>query len=144
MELLDIDVLELARQLTITESQLYQKIRPSECLLRSKESKTDHHDNIANFIRRSNRVSFLPAFDSRFTDAPIQVANWVAYAILCKDEPRRRASIMKHFISVADVCSFVKLQCSTNAFPIALQAHSEFFDYVSYRIWPELVTYPSA
>ncbi|KAG1763011.1 ras GEF [Suillus occidentalis] len=88
MELLDIDVLELARQLTITESQLYQKIRPSECLLRSKESKADHHDNIANFIRRSNRVSFLPA-----------CANWVAYAILCKDEPRRRASIMKHFIS---------------------------------------------
>ncbi|KAG2034848.1 ras guanine nucleotide exchange factor domain-containing protein [Suillus americanus] len=87
MELLDIDTLELARQLTITESQLYQKIRPSECLLRSKESKTDHHDNIANFIRRSNRVSFLAA------------PNWVAYAILCKDEPRRRASIMKHFIS---------------------------------------------
>lgn len=91
MELLDIDVLELARQLTITESQLYQKIRPSECLRRSKESKTDHHDNIANFIRRSNRV-----------------ANWVAYAILCKDEPRRRASIMKHFISVADRCRHIQ------------------------------------
>ncbi|KAG1879209.1 ras GEF [Suillus subluteus] len=91
MELLDIDSLELARQLTITESQLYQKIRPSECLLRSKESKTDHHDNIANFIRRSNRV-----------------ANWVAYAILCKDEPRRRASIMKHFISVADRCRHIQ------------------------------------
>ncbi|KAG1898196.1 ras GEF [Suillus fuscotomentosus] len=91
MELLDIDALELARQLTITESQLYQKIRPSECLLRSKESKTDHHDNIANFIRRSNRV-----------------ANWVAYAILCKDEPRRRASIMKHFISVADRCRHIQ------------------------------------
>ncbi|KAG1749328.1 ras GEF [Suillus lakei] len=91
MELLDIDALELARQLTITESQLYQKIRPSECLLRSKESKTDHHDNIANFIRRSNRV-----------------ANWVAYAILCKDEPRRRASIMKHFITVADRCRHIQ------------------------------------
>lgn len=91
MELLDIDALELARQLTITESQLYQKIRPSECLLRSKESKTDHHDNIANFIRRSNRV-----------------ANWVAYAILCKDEPRRRASIMKHFITVADRCKHIQ------------------------------------
>ncbi|KAG2340122.1 ras GEF [Suillus weaverae] len=91
MELLEIDALELARQLTITESQLYQKIRPSECLLRSKESKTDHHDNIANFIRRSNRV-----------------ANWVAYAILCKDEPRRRASIMKHFITVADRCRHIQ------------------------------------
>jgi len=56
IELLDIDPLELARQLTITESQLYLKIRPSECLQRSKQSKAEYHDGIANFIRRSNRV----------------------------------------------------------------------------------------
>jgi hypothetical protein len=39
---------------------------------------------------------------------------------------------------------FVKLQCLTYVFPTALQAHTEFFDYVSHRIWPKLVTYPSA
>ena len=58
IELLDIDPLELARQLTITESQLYLKIQPSECLQRSKQSRTEFHDGVANFIRRSNRVCF--------------------------------------------------------------------------------------
>lgn len=53
---MDVDPLELARQLTILESQLYQKIRPMECLLRSREQKTDHNDNIARVIQTSNRV----------------------------------------------------------------------------------------
>ncbi|EGO23692.1 hypothetical protein SERLADRAFT_469896 [Serpula lacrymans var. lacrymans S7.9] len=87
IDLLDIDALELARQLTITESQLYLKIRPIECLHRSKQQKTDYNDNIAIFIRRSNRI-----------------ANWVAYAVLCKEDSRRRASVMKHFINIADRC----------------------------------------
>ncbi|KIJ14919.1 hypothetical protein PAXINDRAFT_115260 [Paxillus involutus ATCC 200175] len=86
-ELLDIDPLELARQLTITESQLYQKIRPSECLQRSRQSRTEYHDGVANFIRRSNRI-----------------AHWVTYSILCKDDYRRRAALMKQFILVADRC----------------------------------------
>lgn len=60
MKLLDIDSLELARQLTILESQLYQKIRPMECLQRSREQKTDHNDNIAAVIQTSNRVCSLP------------------------------------------------------------------------------------
>ena len=54
--LLDVDPLELARQLTIVESQLYQRIRPIECLSRSREQKTDHNDNIARVIQTSNRV----------------------------------------------------------------------------------------
>jgi len=86
-ELLGIDPLELARQLTITESQLYQKIRPSECLQRSRQSRTEYHDGVANFIRRSNRI-----------------AHWVTYSILCKDDYRRRAALMKQFILVADRC----------------------------------------
>ena len=60
LKLLDVDPLELARQLTIMESQLYQKIRPMECLQRSREQKGEHNDNIAAVIRTSNRVSVLP------------------------------------------------------------------------------------
>jgi len=56
LKLLDIDSLELARQLTIMESHLYQKIRPVECLQRSREQKTDHNDNIARVIQTSNQV----------------------------------------------------------------------------------------
>ena len=40
-------------------------------------------------------------------DSPIlkdlQIAHWVTYSILCKDDPRRRAAVMKQFIQVADV-----------------------------------------
>jgi son of sevenless-like protein len=48
--------MELARQLTLMESQLYQKIKPVECLQRSREQKTENVDNITTVIQTSNRV----------------------------------------------------------------------------------------
>ena len=58
LKLLDIDPLELARQLTIMEAQLYKKIRPMECLQRSREQRVGrNNDNIAAIIQLSNRVS---------------------------------------------------------------------------------------
>jgi len=56
LKLLDIEPLELARQLTLIESALYQKIRPMECLQRAREQKGDNLDNIAMVIQTSNRV----------------------------------------------------------------------------------------
>lgn len=56
LKLQDVDPLELARQLTILESQLYQRIRPMECLTRAREQKTENIDNIAIVIQTSNRV----------------------------------------------------------------------------------------
>jgi len=58
LKLLDIDPLELARQLTILESSLYHKIKPLECLTRSREQK-ENADNISNSIQTSNRVRFF-------------------------------------------------------------------------------------
>ncbi|KAH7926456.1 ras GEF [Leucogyrophana mollusca] len=87
LKLLDIDPLELSRQLTIMESHLYQKIRPMECLQRSREQKTDHNDNIARVIQTSNRI-----------------ANWVADSVLSHEDSRKRALVVKQFISVADRC----------------------------------------
>ena len=63
LKLLDIDALELARQLTILESSLYQKIKPLECLTRSREQK-ENADNISNSIQTSNRVRFFLSFTS--------------------------------------------------------------------------------
>jgi son of sevenless-like protein len=57
LKLLDIDPLELARQLTIMESQLYQRIRPMECLQRAREQRTENIDNITVVIQTSNKVS---------------------------------------------------------------------------------------
>ncbi|KIK01927.1 hypothetical protein K443DRAFT_678064 [Laccaria amethystina LaAM-08-1] len=87
LKLLDIDPLELARQLTIMESLLYQKIKPMECLQRSREQKTEHVDNITTVIQTSNRI-----------------ACWVADAVLSKEDARKRAQVVKHLISVADRC----------------------------------------
>ncbi|KAH9480568.1 Cell division control protein 25 [Psilocybe cubensis] len=87
LKLLDIDPLELARQLTIMESQLYQKIKPMECLQRSREQKTENIDNITTVIQTSNRI-----------------ADWVAESILTKEDSRRRAQVIKHLIAVADRC----------------------------------------
>lgn len=87
LKLLDIDPLELARQLTLMESQLYQKIKPMECLQRSREQRTENVDNITTVIQTSNRI-----------------ADWVADSILEKEDARRRAQVVKHLISVADRC----------------------------------------
>ena len=86
MKLSDVDPLEMARQLTLMESQLYQKIRPIECLQRSRDQKGDVDDNISLVIQFANKI-----------------ANWVADTILSKDDSRRRASVVKNFISIADV-----------------------------------------
>lgn len=57
IKLLDIDPIEIARQLTLMEFSMYKKIRPMECLLRSKESKPGKHkDSFSEIIQLSNRV----------------------------------------------------------------------------------------
>lgn len=74
LKLLDIEPLELARQLTIMESQLYQRIRPMECLQRAREQKTENNDNITTVIQTSNRVTkfFCPMMnDARLTTSSI-------------------------------------------------------------------------
>jgi son of sevenless-like protein len=56
LKLLDIDPLELARQLTIMESKMYQRIKPIEALKRAREQKMDVVDDIGMVIQTSNRV----------------------------------------------------------------------------------------
>ena len=55
--MLDIDPIELSRQLTLMEATLYKRIRPMECIQRSRESKPGKlQDNITSIIQLSNRV----------------------------------------------------------------------------------------
>lgn len=58
-QLLDIDPKELARQLTILESNLYNKIRPVDCLNKawSQTDRPESGENIKAMILTSNRVS---------------------------------------------------------------------------------------
>lgn len=91
LKFLDIDVTEFARQLTIIESRLYGKIKPTECLNKTWQKKVadgepDPAPNVKALILHSN-----------------QMTNWVAEMILAQSDVKKRVVVIKHFVSVADV-----------------------------------------
>lgn len=88
LKFLDLDPLELARQLTLIESQIYTMIRPQECLNKAWSQKgTNDAPNIKEMIKKTN-----------------QITGWVAETILMEGDVKKRSLVMKHFISVAEVC----------------------------------------
>ena len=92
LKFLDIDALEFARQLTIIESKLYGKIKPTECLNKTwqkkiKEGEADPAENVKALILHSN-----------------QLTNWVAQMILTQQDVKRRVVVIKHFVTIADKC----------------------------------------
>ncbi|KAF2452621.1 cell division control protein-like protein Cdc25 [Lineolata rhizophorae] len=92
LKFLDFDTTEFARQLTVIESRLYGKIRPTECLNKTWQKKLapgepDPASNVKAVILHSN-----------------QLTNWVAQMILTQNDAKRRVAVIKHFVSVADKC----------------------------------------
>ncbi|PKY00704.1 ras GEF [Aspergillus campestris IBT 28561] len=85
MKLGEIDPTEMARQLTILESQLYCRIRHLDWL--NKAWTTEAHTGINAMILHSN-----------------QLANWVVEVILGQCDMKRRVGMMKYFIQVAEKC----------------------------------------
>ena len=91
LKFLDIDATEFARQLTIIESKLYGKIKPTECLNKTWQKKVASEEsepapNVKALILHSN-----------------QLTNWVAEMILTQTDVKKRVVVIKHFVSVADV-----------------------------------------
>jgi son of sevenless-like protein len=91
LKFLDIDATEFARQLTIIESRLYGKIKPTECLNKTWQRKVAPDDpepaaNVKALILHSN-----------------QLTNWVAEMILTQSDVKKRVVVIKHFVSVAEV-----------------------------------------
>jgi len=92
LKFLDIDSTEFARQLTIVESKLYGKIKPTECLNKTWQKKVGEHDpepapNVKALILHSN-----------------QLTNWVAEMILTQLDVKKRVVVIKHFVLVAEKC----------------------------------------
>lgn len=89
LKFLDIDPVEFARQLTIIESSLYSKVKPTECLNKTwhRKDEADVAPNIKALILHSN-----------------QLTNWVAELILTQSDVKKRVVVIKHFVSVADKC----------------------------------------
>ncbi|EIW67419.1 hypothetical protein TREMEDRAFT_33759 [Tremella mesenterica DSM 1558] len=86
LRITDISPLELARQLTIMESQHFQKIKAVECLNKAwaKEEGLKAAPNVRWVILTANRM-----------------AGWVALQILSSRDVKVRAGIMKFFIQTA-------------------------------------------
>lgn len=103
LKFLDIDATEFARQLTIIESRLYGKIKPTECLNKTWQKKLapgepDPASNVKALILHSN-----------------QLTNWVAQMILTQQDVKRRVIVIKHFVNVADVSFAVSdAMCAAN------------------------------
>ncbi|KAI6361449.1 hypothetical protein MCOR25_006485 [Pyricularia grisea] len=92
LKFLDIDVIEFARQLTIIESRLYAKIKPTECLNKTWQKKQGEGEpepapNVKALILHSN-----------------QMTNWVAEMILAQSDVKKRVVVIRHFVAVADRC----------------------------------------
>ncbi|RLV86843.1 Cell division control protein 25 [Meyerozyma sp. JA9] len=89
-KLLDIDYVELARQLTIREFKLYSKITKHACIAKvwgRKSGLSESTESIAHFIKASN-----------------QLTNFVAYMILRKPDVKKRVQVIRYFVQVAEKC----------------------------------------
>ncbi|KAI8982521.1 ras guanine nucleotide exchange factor domain-containing protein [Pilobolus umbonatus] len=91
IKFLELDPHELARQMTIMDFSLYSRIKPVECLDKNwglPDTDTIHiAANVKASIEHSN-----------------QVTAWVTDSILAKEELKKRAGVMKHWIFVAEKC----------------------------------------
>lgn len=87
LNLLDIQPLEFARQLTIMEANAFQRIKPAECLNKAwlqTNAPTPLAPNIQKVTSMHNRTSL-----------------WCSSLILQQGDPKSRASVIKYFIKVA-------------------------------------------
>jgi hypothetical protein len=78
--------MEIARQMTLIEYQIFEKIQPKECLSQAwnKANRKEVAPNITEMIDRTNRV-----------------VNWVAAEILQYDKTSKRTYAIRKFIKIA-------------------------------------------
>lgn len=89
--ILDLEPLEVARQLCLLESRLFNAIQASECLGKAWSDPKMHKyaENIRAMIERSN-----------------QLTAWVASSIILEENVKIRVKLVQHFLVIADVRFF--------------------------------------
>ncbi|CDK27463.1 unnamed protein product [Kuraishia capsulata CBS 1993] len=94
ISLREIEALELARQFSLIQFELYEKINETELLSRAwsrKYGEIGDSPNIASFVRNCN-----------------QITHFTSYSVLRKTDARKRAEIIKYLILVAEKCLKLK------------------------------------
>lgn len=87
--LLGIDPIELARQLTLMESDLFFRIRPLECMNKAWTG--------PDAFQNARGIVDVISFHNRITD-------WVSNVVLMGETAEQRAILMSHFIAIAQEC----------------------------------------
>ncbi|RKP13932.1 ras guanine nucleotide exchange factor domain-containing protein [Piptocephalis cylindrospora] len=89
IKLTEIDPLEIARQLTLMDSQTYRRIRPTEWLGKawSNADNPSAAPNMKSMIVASNHLTV-----------------WLIESILTEDDIRKRCAIIRHFTAVGEKC----------------------------------------
>ncbi|KAJ1569768.1 hypothetical protein HK405_004497 [Cladochytrium tenue] len=88
LKFLDLDPLEIARQLTIIDSKVFNRIQPVEFLRKAWNDKANEVAvNVKTMIAMSNQVS-----------------GWVTQSILSENDHQKRKRLIVHFIAIAEKC----------------------------------------
>ena len=91
----------MARQLSIMDFKLYSSIRPIECLGKAWSRDGDHGlvaVNIKQSIKYCNRLT-----------------SWVTESILAHEDPKKRATVIKYWVQVADVSHSTSFTTNTKS-----------------------------
>jgi len=109
LSLLDLDSVEIARQLTIVESKRFCAIRPHELLGLEWTKKKGRAENVLAMSRFSTNLT-----------------NLVVDTILAADQTKKRVAVLKHWIKIAKVCldidnysALMAIACSLTASAIS-------------------------
>ncbi|KAJ3069632.1 hypothetical protein HDU98_007303 [Podochytrium sp. JEL0797] len=105
---LDLDSIEVARQLTILESSVYCRIQPVELLKKAwGREEGVLSPNVKEMINHSN-----------------QIAGWVVKTILLERDAKKRALVVKQFILIAEKCRILNNFCTLTTIISALNSSS--------------------
>ncbi|KAG0265258.1 hypothetical protein BG011_005129 [Mortierella polycephala] len=89
IKFLELDPLEFARQLTIMEATVYNKIRPVECLAKAWMSEDPEQAAKAVNIKKMIETSNL-------------YANWINELVLSEKEVKKRVLVIRHLVLIAE------------------------------------------
>lgn len=93
--LLDLDTTEMARQLTLMDFKLYSSIKPVECLDKAWSRDATLNDDHRTPVARNIQASI---------DYCNQVTTWVSDEILSQSEVKKRSTLIKYWVNVAERC----------------------------------------
>eukprot|EP01107_Rhizomastix_libera_P005951 TRINITY_DN20053_c0_g1_i1.p1 TRINITY_DN20053_c0_g1~~TRINITY_DN20053_c0_g1_i1.p1 ORF type:complete len:813 (-),score=206.78 TRINITY_DN20053_c0_g1_i1:20-2458(-) len=87
--ILDVSPPEMARQLSLLEFEIFEKIEPKECfgLAWSKKDGATRSPNITQFINNFNKIG-----------------QYVTVTILKEDSPKKRRKLVEHYLKIAEEC----------------------------------------